>query len=123
MALPWRRKSATVERRPAARVRPKASEPVRVQLMGGNSIDILQARDISLTGVGVYVEHRFEGCDISADLEMVITLPGRRTFLTRGVIKHVSRQGEPLTYFGVEFRWLSDEHRALIEDYIDRANA
>ena len=31
-----------------------------MQIIGGNSIDILHARDISETGLGVFVSHGFD---------------------------------------------------------------
>ncbi len=122
MRFAWgRNKLSDVERRPARRVRPSRVAPVRIQIIGSNSIDILHARDISVTGLSVYVEHRFAGCDIDQPVELVVTLPGRRTFVTRGVIRHVTRQNEPSTYFGVEFSALSSRHRSEIEGFIQES--
>ena len=89
--------------------------------MGSNSLDILRARDISLTGLGVYVSHGFEGCDVNSEVELVITLPRTRTFVCKGVIRHVSSEGEPGQYFGVEFTRVTDGNRAKIREYITRA--
>lgn len=86
--------------------------------MGSGTLDILRARDISATGVGVYVSHRFDGCDIDCEVELVITLPRCRSFLARGVIRHVTRSGEPAEYFGVEFTQLRDEHRESLRRYV-----
>lgn len=106
------------KRRPAPRVRPLAAQPVEIQVMGTGTLDVLHARDISTSGVGIYVPHRFRGCDIDSEVELVVTLPKRRPFLTRGVIRHVTRHGEPTEYFGVEFTDLRDAHRKQIQAYV-----
>ena len=87
-----RKKRASPSDVRSQRRRPSKSEPVEVQIIGGNSIDILHARDISATGLGVFVPHGFEGCDLDQEVELVITLPGTRTFMARGVIRHVTRR-------------------------------
>jgi hypothetical protein len=50
------------EKRCYIRVKPKDDEPVEIQLIGANFIDVLNAKDISEGGVGIFVEHDFEGC-------------------------------------------------------------
>lgn len=104
----------------AVRVRPLPSQPVEVQIIGKASLDVLRARDISESGVGVWVEHRFEGCDIKLPVELVITLPKRKPFLAKGVIKHVTRRDEPVEYFGVEFTEISEGNRGQIASYVGR---
>ena len=114
----WSRPSGA-ESRISSRVRPLRSAPVEVQIMGRRSLDVLHVRDISATGLGVYVAHRFEGCDIDAEVDLVLTLPGSRPFLTRGVIRHNTRgEGDASGYFGVEFSLLQRGQRALIEAYV-----
>lgn len=117
---PARRKRSGIRffQRPAARVRPLPTAPIEVQIMGAGTLDVLRVRDISATGLGVYVPHRFDGCDIDAEVELVITLPQLRPFLARGVIRHVTATGEPAEYFGVQFTELKDEHRQRIRHYV-----
>jgi c-di-GMP-binding flagellar brake protein YcgR len=110
--------AAGKERRPTARVRPPRSEPIVVHITGSNSIDILAARDISQSGLGVYVPHRFEGCDLDSEVGLVITLPSTKAFVARGVIKHRTDAGESSAFFGVEFTRITDAHRELIDCYI-----
>lgn len=109
---------AAADPRPAPRVRPTQAEPVQVQIMGAESLDVLDARDISRTGLGVYVSHGFAGCNISQAVELVITLPRAKPFLARGVIKHRTRRDEPEEYFGIEFTQLSDAGRDKIDRYV-----
>ena len=109
MRLLWRRKRASGATdpgrglkadRPELRVCPTPEAPVEVQVVGPNSIDVLRARDVSQNGVGLFVPHRFEGCEIDSDVQLVITLPGVKTFLARGVIRHVTGRGRSGEYFG-----------------------
>ena len=112
------KKDPPSSRRPAMRVRPTATHRVEVQIMGSNSLDVLHARDISVTGLGVYVPHGFEGCDIDAEVDLVITLPQSRAFLAKGVIRHVTEGDSDKGHFGVEFTQLSPGDQAQLERYI-----
>ena len=106
------------EERQAPRVRPLAAK-VRVQILGRSSIDVLLARDMSVTGLGVFVPHGFAACDLESEVELVITLPGTRTFMAHGRIKHQTATGEPSEYFGVEFTRLDEVHRTRIAEYVE----
>jgi hypothetical protein len=131
MRLLWRRKRASGagepargrDARPELRVCPTPGAPVEVQIVGPNSIDVLRARDVSQNGVGVFVPHRFEGCEIDSDVQLVITLPGVKTFLARGVIRHVTGRGRSGEYFGVQFTEISERHRDELHEYIERTLA
>ena len=59
-----------------------------IQVMGRGTLDVLHARNVSQTGIGIYVPHDFAGCDLEATVELIITLPHERPFLTHGTIKH-----------------------------------
>lgn len=100
------------------RVRPRPSEPVEVHIMGGRSLDILHARNVSDTGLGVWVPHRFEGCDLDEEMTLVITLPRRRSFVARGTLKHVTSREAGPGHFGVEFTALAERHCEAIRDYV-----
>ncbi len=104
--------------RDSDRVRPKRDHPVEVQIVGRNSIDVLNARDISVTGIGVYVPHRFEGCDIDAEVELVLTLPEQKPFVARGRIRHETRRGDSSSFFGFQFLHLSSEQVDLLRRYV-----
>ncbi len=123
MRLFWRRsgtgKAKRGRKRPSERVQPLPDAPVEVQIMLPGSLDIVHARDVSVTGLGVYVPHGFVGCDIASEVELVVTLPGERSFMARGVIRHVTSKNEPAGYCGVEFRGLSDRNRARLGAYVD----
>lgn len=99
------------------RVQPEPSEPVGVHIVGPNSIDILRARDISESGLGVQVPHRFEGCDIHAEVELVITLPQHKAFVAKGVVRHRTESDDSPS-FGVEFTDISKRHRKLLRSYV-----
>ena len=116
----WRRSSGKKSQEDARshRKRPSKAAPVEVQIMGGNSLDILHARDISGTGLAVFVPHGFAGCDLDQEVQLVITLPRRRTFIARGVVRHITRKGKPEQYFGIEFTTIQPKHRDQIIEYV-----
>jgi hypothetical protein len=66
------------EKRRYVRVKPKPEEPVEVQLMGSNFIDVLYAKDISEGGIGIIVEHDFKDYDIGGLIDIIITLPKKK---------------------------------------------
>ena len=103
--------------RDSDRVRPLPGRPVQVQIVGSHSIDVLNARDISVTGIGVFVPHRFEGCDIDAELELVVTLPGQKPFVARGRIRHETRRNAS-SFFGLQFLHLSKDQLARLREYV-----
>jgi c-di-GMP-binding flagellar brake protein YcgR len=107
-----------ISRKPATRVRPTPEEPIEVQLMSQRFLDIFEARDISVTGVGIYVPYRFEDCKLKSPVDLVITIPGAEPFRAKGRLVHRTKLDRE--FFGVEFVDLSPAHRADIERYVER---
>lgn len=93
--------------------------PVEVHIMGSESLNILRARDISLSGLGVHVPHGFRNADLANELDLVITLPGGRSFLAKGIVRHRGNDTKP-NFFGVEFTALKAVHREEIRNFIRR---
>ncbi len=106
-----------------SRVTPSRSAPVEIQVMGRGRLDILNARNVSQTGIGLYVPHRFVGCNLDEEVELVITLPRERSFLARGIIKHRTDSESEGPHFGVHFTEISREQRAKIRDYVRAMSA
>jgi hypothetical protein len=86
--------------------------------MGRNSLDVLHARNVSQTGIGIYVSHDFAGCNLEKTVALVITLPYQRPFLARGEIKHQTEGGNEGHHFGLHFIDLPREHLLKIRDYV-----
>ena len=86
--------------------------------MGPGSLDVLRARNVSATGLGVYVPHGFEGFDLSSVVELVVTLPGEKPFLARGTIKHVTESDFEAKHFGLHFSEIDQAHRRTLERYV-----
>jgi len=103
----------------AARACPRADAPVEIQIMGQSSLDVLHARDVSTSGVGVYVSHGFEGFDLAREVDLVITLPGRRPFLAKGHVRHRTWR-DSRWFFGVEFSELAARDRTALDRYVSR---
>jgi hypothetical protein len=100
------------------RVEPRRGAPVEVQVMGRASLDVLVARNVSQTGIGVYVPHAFIGCNLEEEVALVISLPGERSFLARGIIMHRTESGEEGHHFGLRFTKIGRPQRAKIRDYV-----
>jgi hypothetical protein len=115
------RRAPTARKQRAARATPRAEEPVEIQIMGLDSLDVLRARDVSTSGLGVYASHGFEGFDLAREVDLVITLPGRRPFLATGYVRHRTWR-DSRWFFGVEFTDLSRRDRDAIDRYVTRRN-
>jgi hypothetical protein len=103
---------------PAERFRPRGAHPVEVQIMGPHLLDVLRARDISVTGIGVFVPHRFEGFNLDTQVELVITLPRQRPFVTWGRIRHATERGGESPFFGVQLTQLSPTQLRQLQAYL-----
>jgi c-di-GMP-binding flagellar brake protein YcgR len=101
-------------RRAHSRVRPKPGEPIEVQLIGTDFLEIVEVRDISAGGLGLQVTDVFQGSSLDAQVDVIITLPRERPFSARGLIRHVSNE----KMFGVEFTELPEPARSRIERYV-----
>ena len=105
------------ERRANERVTPDPDQPIRVQIVGEGFMDEVLARDIGIGGLSVTVSHGFEGCNIGAPVELVVTMGRARPFLAHGRIRHHSLLGEG-PHFGVEFTRIRPEDRQRIARYV-----
>jgi len=104
----WRRK----------RVVPLRMAPVEVQVMGRGTLDVLRARNVSTTGLGIYVSHDFEGLDLAEEVELVVTLPGRKPFLALVVVTPATESEDEAHHFGLHFTALAESNRGALEQYV-----
>lgn len=100
------------------RVRPARTAPVRVQLMAPGVLELLQARDVSRSGLSVNFPGEPPACKVDDEIELVVTLPGCRPFRAWGEVRHVTAYFEE-GFLGVEFMEIADAHRQILEDYVD----
>ena len=101
-------------KRRADRVKPVAGAPIEVQIMGSDSIDILNAFDISLSGIGVKMPSYYKIGNIKREVSLVISLPNDKPFTAKGILRHVS-EGD---CFGVEFTTIARPALGKIQHYI-----
>jgi hypothetical protein len=107
------------EKRRHPRVQPRLNERIEIQIIGDGFIEILDARDISIGGLGIWVPSRFEGCNIDKEVEIVLRLPDHNPFVCHGIIKYFSKD-KMTEFFGIMFTQIHDQHRALIQAYVDK---
>ncbi len=102
----------------STRLRLPSSQRVEVQIMGPGFLDVVHARDISVGGVGVWIPHGFKDCDTSAPVELILTLPSRKSIRVKGKIRHRTAVSEGAEFYGVEFMDVPKSQREAIADYI-----
>jgi hypothetical protein len=85
--------------------------------MSQSFLDIFDARDISVTGIGIFVPYRFEGCYLKSPVDLVISLPAAEPFLAKGRIVHRTKSNRE--FFGVEFVDLPVLHAVKIMHYVE----
>ena len=98
------------------RVKPACGEPIEVQIMGSDSIDILNAFDISTSGIGVKTPSYYKVGTIKKEVSLIISLPNDKPFTARGVLRHVT-DGD---CFGVEFTTIAKPAVGKIQHYIQQ---
>jgi hypothetical protein len=113
-------KTAQDERRQHTRVLPDAHHPVEVHLMGADFVDVLHAADISIGGARIIVPHLFAGCDINVPLDIVLKLPGFRSFRIKGVVRHKDSAGAASAEFGVRIKDIGSPDMVKLTQYIEQ---
>jgi len=99
------------------RFKPQPTAPVRVDVMGNGFLEVVHARDVSVSGLSIFVAHDFDGCDIDTEVDLILTFGKSRPFKARAKIRHRSRDGSK-HFFGLQFVDLAEEHRAAIARYV-----
>ncbi len=102
----------------STRVRAPATKRIEIQIMGPGYLEIVEASDLSLGGVGVRIPHGFEGCDLSMPVDLILTFPSQKPFMVQGRVVHRRSENAQSDLFGVEFTRLSRDHYKIIEKYI-----
>ncbi len=87
--------------------------------MGDGFIEVFRARDISISGVSVFVPHDFNGYCIDGPVDLVLKIGTGRSFSCRGVIRHRSTQAND-HFFGVQFTSISEEQLKRIRQYVEQ---
>lgn len=99
-------------------MQPSPKAPIEVQLVGTDFLDIVHAKDISTGGVAIKVPHAFADCQIDGEVEIIVTLPGQKSFVARGIIRHKGPRG--VQSFGVQFTEIADSDRERVRVYVER---
>jgi hypothetical protein len=107
------------DKRVHKRVVPAPSKPIEVQLVGEGFIELVNARDISVGGIAIFVPHNFAGYNIDAEVQVILTLPKGRSLQARGRIRHLSGKPGLDGFFGIQFNQISADGIQQIEKYVD----
>jgi len=93
------------------------TDQVKVDIVGKNFVDIINAKDISMGGVAVYMPHFIIGCKIGEVVDCVITLPGEKIVITQGRIKHMGEDKD--FFFGIEFVQMDHESKRNLSTFCE----
>jgi CheY-like chemotaxis protein len=106
--------------RPNTKVKPSLIEPVRIDILADNFINILKASDISLKGIGVKT-NVFQQNDVAGKTyDFLASFPNQKSFKFQGQV--VKGDEDPL-YYRIEYSNISSDGNKILEDYIkDRLN-
>lgn len=111
---------APTERRRFKRVRPAPGDKLEIQLIADGFIDFCSGRDISEGGASICVPHGFRGCNINAEIELVIKLPSHKPFRVAGRICHLSDTETSKGFFGILFTSIPGSALNAIRAYVAR---
>ncbi len=95
---------------------PRSAEPAYVDIVGENFYDRCRVRDISSNGLSIYIRHDFVGCKIDTEIDIHLTLPGKKSFKAVGRIRHIGSGVNH--YFGIRLTFIDDIGRKLLPEYI-----
>ncbi len=110
-----------MEKRREIRVTPDLLEPVEVQIMGKDFLDVLTARDVGKNGIGVNIPEGYASTNVMDEVLLIISIPGHRSFDAIGSIKHTDGE-KPCKNdlgLGILFTKIRAADRQTLEKYID----
>jgi c-di-GMP-binding flagellar brake protein YcgR len=86
--------------------------------MGPGFLEIVQATDISLGGVGVFIPHGVDPSVVGKKVEIILTLPACRPAHLRGSICHSDREND-LCHIGIQFLRVPGNVEKALRRYVD----
>jgi hypothetical protein len=107
----------SVDRRRHMRVVPDPARPVEVQIMGPGFLEIVDALNVSVGGIGVFIPHGLDVEYLNKPVEVILTLPRCRPVHLRGIIRHLDGYSDPC-HLGVEFARLTEAVQAALERFV-----
>lgn len=108
------------ENREYVRVGIEEDYPLEVHIMGDAFLDVLFAKDISVSGVGVHVHHRFRGCNIDNEVDLILKLVNEEPFKAKGIIRNKKEieDSPDKGYFSVEFTDIANQSTSIIDGFV-----
>ena len=101
-------------KRKSIRIQPDEKYPIRVNITSEDFIDILDAADISESGIGIETPKQLEICQEGASISLSIPISTTEERLhINGIIKHISSQR-----IGIQFADLDKKDRKNLKEYL-----
>jgi len=109
------------EKRKYIRVQPWEAEPVEVHLMGSELLDVLEAKDISLGGIGILAPNHFRSWEMNETIQILVALPGDLAdFMARGKIRQIGKKSKEEGVYGVQFTAIGPKGKQDLQIYVNR---
>ena len=69
------KKISAFENRKNIRVFPSKKHPIRIDINGGNFVDIFYVQNVSMGGLGIVVPHKFKECKTDMEVSLIVKIP------------------------------------------------
>ncbi len=79
----------------------------------------MPVRDISESGVSIFVAAGFMYASVHEEQQFVIKLPNRPSFLVTGFVRHYRTRTDGKEHLGIEFKKISAKYQSFIRDYVN----
>ena len=86
--------------------------------MGPGFLEIVEATNISVGGVGVFIPHGIDRGSLNVKVEVILTLPAGKPVHLRGSIVH-TRDEDDLCHIGVRFLRLPASAEKAIRRFVE----
>jgi hypothetical protein len=97
---------------------PDPDKPVEIQIMGPGFLEVVNAINVSVAGVGFFIPHGLDHEFLNKPVEIILTLPRYRPMHLRGIIRHLDQRRDPC-HLGVEFTRVPAAVETVLERFVD----
>jgi len=105
----------TLEKRRSPRVTPEPDQPVGIHLIGQDYVEVTNAINVSIEGIGICVPHGFHDVNLDKLAEVLIKLPEPVDCSFTATVKIAHRQGNN---FGAQFMDIAEKDAKMLHAYI-----
>ncbi len=107
------------EKRRQPRVEPQSGQPLPVQIVGGETVEIGIVQDISESGIGIRISgHRIPSCGEQTTVDVILVLPEAPPLTLRGVVRRVDESAAVQGFYGLEITDIPEDDMQALHGYL-----